>query len=88
MDRHIDDLAHAETLLAGRRRALASLDLSWGRRLFPGAPDGDVEVAMHKARYHASDIEPALRIESAKWLHARRLPDILGRPIAAELLAP
>lgn len=87
MDRHLDDLAAVEPLMADRRRALASFDLSWGRRLFPGAPDADIEIAMHKARYHAADIAPALRIESARWLHARHLPDILGRPIVAELLA-
>jgi len=66
------------------RRALLALDLDWGRRMFPGAPDADIEIALHKARYHATDISRHARHQSAQWLKARHLADALGAPILPE----
>jgi hypothetical protein len=68
-------------LVKDRRRAIAALDVAWGRRMFPGAPDADVLVALHKARYHMGEMAANLRAESARWLHARGIPDALGLPI-------
>lgn len=74
------DAAHDE-LVKDRKRAIAALDLAWGRRMFPGAPDFDVLTAMHKARYHMGEMAPNLRAASARWLHDRGLRDALGLPI-------
>lgn len=65
-------------------RALSSLDLDWARRMFPGAPAEDLVTALHKARYHCTDLPRALRHQSAQWLRDRHLPDALGEPVLPE----
>lgn len=80
MQRIIDDRTH-DDLVKDRPRAIAALDMDWGRRMFPGVPDFDVLTAMHKARYHMGEMAPNLRAESARWLHERGLRDALGMPI-------
>lgn len=72
------DAAHDE-LVKDRKRAIAALDLAWGRRMFPGAPDFDVLTAMHKARYHMGEMDAKLRAESGLWLQQRGLRDALGQ---------
>jgi hypothetical protein len=80
MRRHLFDRNHS-TLATDKVRALMAMDLDWGRRMFPGAPDADIEIAMHKARYHLDALPMKARAESALWLHERRLPDALGEPV-------
>lgn len=80
MRRHLYDRAHV-ALRSDFVRAMLAMDLSWGRRMFPGAPDADIEIAMHKARYHADDIPVKYRQQSARWLHERGLKDALGEPV-------
>jgi hypothetical protein len=80
MQRLIDDPHHA-ALVKDRRRAIAALDLDWGRRMFPGVPDAEVLAAMHKARYHMGEMALNLRAESAVWLHEHGLRDALGQPV-------
>lgn len=83
MQRIVFDPNHA-ALRADRNRALAALDLAWGRRMFPGALDADILVAMHKARYHSTDVPRELRHQSAQWLKDGGHTDALGEPIMAE----
>lgn len=74
---HIDGAVPPE-LVADRNRAVAALDITWARRMFPGAPDADVLAALHKARYHMAAMPPALRVESARWMRDHGLKDALG----------
>lgn len=80
MQRIIDDRTH-DALVKDRKRAIAALDMDWGRRMFPGAPDDEVLTALHKARYHMGEMALNLRAESARWLHARGINDALGLSI-------
>lgn len=80
MQRHLHDPTQAK-IMADKRRALLAMDLDWGRRMFPGAPDADIEIAMHKARYHLGDLPLRVRMQSAQWLRERNLADALGQPI-------
>lgn len=80
MQRHLHDPNHL-ALRADKMRALLAMDLDWGRRMFPGAPDADIEIAMHKARYHLNALPLSARMQSAQWLRERNLADALGLPI-------
>ena len=67
-----------------RNRALLALDVSYMRAYFPGAPESDLLEAMHKARYHATDLARLPRLQSAQWLRDRHMRDALGEPILPE----
>jgi len=64
-----------------RNIELERMNLDWGRAYFPGAPDADIEIAMHKARYHSTDLPRAVRHQSAHWLRERNHADAAGLPI-------
>lgn len=83
MQRLVRDPAQ-EKLRHAFRHAVMAMDLSWGRAMFPGAPDADIEIAMHKARYHATDVPRWYRHQSAQWLRERNLPDALGELVMPE----
>jgi hypothetical protein len=83
VQRIIRDRAHAK-LQPDRLRALRALDMDWARRMFPGAPDEDILIALHKARYHCTDLPRVDRHQSAQWLRERFLPDALGEPVLPE----
>lgn len=77
-----------DALRKGRNIALIAMDMSWGRAMFPGAPDADIEIAMHKARYHSTDLPRNVRHQSAQWLRERGHADVLGEPVMAEGMLP
>lgn len=69
-----------------RNKALREMDLSpegWIAQQMPGCNTEVREMAVHKARYDCTDLEPALRQESGEWLRARGLGGMSG-----PLLAP
>lgn len=52
-----------------RNRALAALDIEWGRQLVPaGTSDEVILIALHKARYDCTDIAAEQRHQSGDWL--------------------
>lgn len=68
-----------------RNRALRALDIGYARRLMPTATGDDVRLmAMHKARYECTDLEPELRHASADWLRERGFSRMSGDPILPE----
>lgn len=57
---------------AARNAALRILDMNYARELMPQASSDEVRlIAMHKARYSCTDIEPELRHASGAWLRER-----------------
>jgi hypothetical protein len=61
-----DDL---QQFLTDRNAALRTLDIEWARKMCPGASSEYILLlALHKARYSCTAIEPELRHASAAWL--------------------
>ncbi|MGL4576682.1 MAG: hypothetical protein ACRCV9_17985 [Burkholderiaceae bacterium] len=79
---------HEKKLRQDRNRALLALDLEWGKAMFPGAPAQDVLIAMHKARYHSTDLPRLARHQSAQWLRDNKHLDAMGQPVLPEGLLP
>lgn len=71
---------------ARRDKALAELDMEWAREQMLTASSDEVRlISMHKARYEAVNIEPALRLESKAWLQERGYGRLYGLPFTEEL---
>jgi hypothetical protein len=64
-----------------RNVTLRALDVDHMQALFPSVPAEILLGALHKARYDCTDIEDALRLESAEWLRARGLNAMGGVPL-------
>lgn len=65
-----------------RNRILTTMDQAAFVRNVPlGISREAVLPAMHKARYHCTDIAPELRRESARWLVEHRFTDLYDYPI-------
>lgn len=69
--------------VAVRNKALARLDMAFGRRMLPDASDEQCLVALHKARYECTHIDDVLRHESARWLRERGM-GAMFRPLEPE----
>ncbi len=68
----------AEEFVAERDAALASLDWDYARKFMPNITDAVRLIAMHKARYEAVRVDPALRHESRRWLSERGYKRLIG----------
>ena len=66
---------------AQRNNALTTLDMRWARKAMPSASSDEVRlIALHKARYECTQIEPSLRHESRKFLEASKLARMNDMP--------
>lgn len=72
------------TFLAERNAALIALDESYVASTVPKAPPGMRLTILHKSRYEVTNIAPALRHESRKWLAERGLSRMTGTPLLPE----
>ena len=55
-----------------RNQALRTLDMEYARKTMPAASSDEVRLmAMHKARYEVTSMEPDLRHASRVWLQDR-----------------
>ena len=64
-----------------RNKAIRDLDLEYMRKEMPRASSDEVLLmALHKARYEAVEIEPALRHASRAWLEERGLSRYMSIP--------
>lgn len=55
-----------------RNKALREMNLDYARSVIPSAPSDEVLiVALHKARYECTGLEPEYRHASAAWLRER-----------------
>ena len=77
--------AELDAFIAERNEALRTLDMDYARRVIPQASSDEVRLlSMHKARYHCTMIDAALRRDSARWLAARGSTDLNRESIDPE----
>lgn len=57
----------------GRNKAFREMDMTFARHMLRGrlTTDAVLIMALHKARYECTDLEPEYRHESARWLRER-----------------
>lgn len=78
-----------ENFISERDAALVSLDIDYGRKLFPKASSIFVILAsLHKARYEVVTIDPELRHFSAKWLREHKMTRVTGEKLLPGDLLP
>lgn len=75
--------------LRQRDDALRTLDMDFARKLMPGASSDEVRLmALHKARYETTSMEPALRHASRAWLAERGYKRLTGTDLLPEGVLP
>lgn len=77
--------AEFEQWRSARNEAFRTLDLDYARNQM-GRPTSDevLILALHKARYECTGIEPEYRHESARWLRERGYGRSIGGPLLPE----
>jgi hypothetical protein len=70
-----------EAWKVARNTALRTLDLAWASRRLDSDDTATLLAALHKARYECTELEDALRHESAAWLRERGLKGLGGLPL-------
>jgi len=61
-----------------RNRILREMDCEAASTQAPHLPMDVIIAGMHKARYHCTDIEPSLRLESGEWLRSMGMQSGFG----------
>jgi hypothetical protein len=76
--------------LRKRKKILVDLDVAAAREFYRiNGSDEVIEVALHKARVHCTNIDASLRIASQRWLKDRGYSDLVtGRPIGDPEILP
>ena len=71
-----------DDFLKKRNKALATLDMKYAREMRPDATDDETRlVAMHKARYEVTSLDPSLRHESENYLRRHGYHRMGGLPL-------
>lgn len=75
-----------ENYRAARNKAFREMDLQYARLMLRGKnpPDDVLILALHKARYECTDLEPEYRRESGAWLRERGYGRMTGEPVLPE----
>jgi len=78
--RDTPDYAEFESWKEDRNRALRELDMGYAKVMMPASKEEVRLIAMHKARYECTEIEPHLREASREWLEDHKYNRLHGTP--------